>query len=129
MHYSAQVGTYHYRLTAWNALGWSEYEFSAECNTANTSLPCPPEKCWEGDSCKDTLSSVLFDSVNTVVSGEAAGSWRLACTIGGVAVVSLLMSTRFMSEQRRRAWQVYSVRASGMESAGKGLGLCPALSA
>ena len=102
------MGTYWYRLTAWNVIGWSEYSFSPKCTTANISLPCPVEKCWQGDVCQATppLSAALLETVNTMVSGDAAAKWKLVCSFGGMALVGLLVFVRFMSHEQHQKLRV-----------------------
>lgn len=99
-----QVGTYDYRMTAWNALGWSDYGHLNGCNTANASLPCPPSKCWNKAGCSQALSTGAEESDAAM---EGVSIWKLLCSLGGIAVVSLAISARYLGSNQHSAVQVY----------------------
>ena len=95
------MGEYQYRLTAWNAYGWSDYAPSGICTTANASLPCPPELCWRPEGCRRQPASLL-EAV--VAPGAAFGfGWRLVCSVGGTLLVVLLAGMRVMSSGQLEA--------------------------
>ena len=94
------MGEYQYRLTAWNAYGWSDYAPSGICTTANASLPCPPELCWQPEGCRQPAG--LLEAVAT--PGAAFGfGWRVVCSMGGALLVVLLAGVRVMSSGQLEA--------------------------
>lgn len=85
-------------------MGWSESSLSTDCDTGNTSLPCPPEKCWDEQTC--TKRDLVAEPAGLLVPGAVSGAWRLLYSFVGMLCAGLVVSTLFMSSQQRQSMQV-----------------------
>ncbi|KAK9820409.1 hypothetical protein WJX72_010017 [[Myrmecia] bisecta] len=69
-----EVGKYQYRLSAWNAYGWSPYAVTGVCSTVNSTLPCPSAKnCVLLANCRATVVD-RFAAYDESPTSAAAGS-------------------------------------------------------
>ena len=98
-----QAGEYAYRLSAWNAYGWSDYALSERCRTDAPSLPCPAKGLWQGGPQQQGQRAWLLRAaqalgvaalLSTAIRQAARRSKVVRSTLGRVRLPMLISLSR-----------------------------------